>query len=62
MDGVVVIFDATWWRDCFFFDTVGEVVGEVAAVFETVVSTSSYAVAIKTDFVEENRTILDEIC
>ena len=59
MDDVVVIFDATWWRDRFLLDTVGEIVGKVAAVFKTVVSTSSYAVAIKTEFQKKQRIVFN---
>lgn len=48
MKDVIVVFDAAGWRDRFFFHALGEVVGEVATVFEAVVSTSSYAVVVKT--------------
>lgn len=48
MNDAVVVFDAARRRDRFFLYAIDEVVGKVAAVFETVVSTSSYAVVIET--------------
>jgi hypothetical protein len=48
VNDTIVVFDAAGRRDRFLLDAVDEIVGEVAAVFEAVVSTSTYAVVIET--------------
>jgi hypothetical protein len=47
VNDVVIVFDAAGRRNYFFFDTFGEIVGKVAVVFETVISTSPYAVVVE---------------